>query len=179
MKEIKSLREDIESIKNYNFTIKENIKQIEEEFTDSEEDLEEVIEAENKCEKCNFKCVGAVTMKKHMNTKHGSLHKDNDEHEYKEKRKEESLDADLEDFFQIEVVDGETLYVCNICNEGVDNENMIKRHMHENHEDLKNHGQDSDKHSDAENIEEKTDGEKSFDLMTMTIMKGLMKTVTK
>ena len=35
--------------------------------------------------------------------------------------------------------------------------------MHENHEDLKNHGQDSDKHSDAENIEEKTDGEKSFD----------------
>ena len=45
-----------------------------------------------------------------MNTKHGSLHKDNDEHESKEERKEESLDADLEDFFQIEVVDGETLY---------------------------------------------------------------------
>ena len=84
-----------------------------------------------------------------------SLHKDNDEHESKEERKEESLDADLEDFFQIEVVDGETLYVFNICNEGVDNENMIKRHMHENH--------DGDKHADAENIEEKTDKEKSFD----------------
>ena len=56
--------------------------------------------------------------------------------EVKEEVKKESLDADLEDFFQIEVVDGETLYVCNICNDGVDNENMIKRHMHENHEEF-------------------------------------------
>ena len=77
LKEIKSLKEDIEIIKIDNFTIKEKIKQIEEEFTDSEEDLEKVIEAENKCEKCNFTCVGDVTMKKHMNTMHWSLHKDN------------------------------------------------------------------------------------------------------
>ena len=92
-------------------------------------------------------------MKKHMNTKHGSLHKDNDEHESKEERNEESLDADLEDLFQIEVVDGEIFYVCNICNKGVDNENMIKRHMHGNHGDLKNHVQDSDIHADAESNE--------------------------
>ena len=88
-----------------------------------------------------------------MNTKHGSLHKDNDEHESKEERNEESLDADLEDLFQIEVVDGEIFYVCNICNEGVDNENMIKRHMHGNPGDFKNHVQDGDKHADAESIE--------------------------
>ena len=74
-----------------------------------------------------------------------------------------SLDADLEDFFQIENVDGETLYVCNICNEGVDNENMIKRHWHENHEDFKNHVQDSDRHAGAGSIKEKTDNKKSFD----------------
>ena len=163
MKEIKSLKDDIEIIQIDNFKISEKIIQVEEEFTDSEEDLEEVIEAEHKCEKCNFMCVGDVTMKKHLNTKHGSLQKDNAEHDSKEEVNKESLDADLEDFFQIEVVDGETLYVCNICNEGVDNENMIKIHMHENHEEFENHIQDSDKHADAENIEEKTDEEESFD----------------
>ena len=160
MEEIKSLKEDIEIIRINNFPIKEKIKQIEEEFTDSEEDLEKVIEAGNKCEKYKFTCVGDVSMKKHMNTKHVSLHTDNDKYKRKKERKEESLDADIEDFFQIQVVDGETLYVCNICNEDVDNENMINRHIHENHEDFKNHVQDSD---DAESIEEKTEKEKTFD----------------
>ena len=101
MEEIKSLKENIEMIKIDDFTIKEKIKQIEKEFTDSEENIEKGIEAENKCEKCNFTCADDVTMKKHMNTKHGSLHKDNDEHESKEERKKESLDADLEDSFKL------------------------------------------------------------------------------
>ena len=40
---------------------------------------------------------------------------------------------------------------------------MINRHMHENHEDFKNHVQDSDGHADAESIGEKTEKEKSFE----------------
>ena len=30
---------------------------------------------------------------------------------------------DAEDYVQIKIVDGETVYVCNICNKGLDNEN--------------------------------------------------------
>ena len=43
-----------------------------------------------------------------------------------EKCKEcESECFDFEDYFQIEVVDGESLFVCNVCNEGLENEQEI------------------------------------------------------
>ena len=54
-----------------------------------------------------------------------------------EKGKEREL-LDVEDYFQIEVVDGETLFVCNVCNEGLDTEQEIAKHIQNNHESLLN-----------------------------------------
>ena len=52
-----------------------------------------------------------------------------------EKIKESDF-VDIEDYFQMEVVAGETVFVCNICNEGLDNEIEITKHMKDNHEIL-------------------------------------------
>ena len=45
---------------------------------------------------------------------------------------------DFEDNFQIEVVDGESLYVCNVCNEGLENKQEIEQHIKNNPESLLN-----------------------------------------
>ena len=57
-------------------------------------------------------------------------------------KKSDFLDA--EENFQMEIVDGETVYVCNICNEGLDNENEITKHIRDNHESLMNDDSYSD-----------------------------------
>ena len=44
--------------------------------------------------------------------------------------------VDIEDYFQIEVIEGETVFMCNICNEGLDNEMEITKHIKDNHEIL-------------------------------------------
>ena len=41
--------------------------------------------------------------------------------------------VDVEDYFQIEFVDGEPVFVCNICNEGFDSEAEITDHISEKH----------------------------------------------
>ena len=38
--------------------------------------------------------------------------------------------------FQIEVVEGEQVYACNICNEGFDQDAEIKKHIGENHSEI-------------------------------------------
>ena len=38
----------------------------------------------------------------------------------------ESAVTDTTDFFQVKMIDGETLFACNICNEGGQNEHSIK-----------------------------------------------------
>ena len=45
---------------------------------------------------------------------------------------------DFEDYFQIEVVDVESLFVCNICNEGLENEQEFEEHNKNSHESLLN-----------------------------------------
>ena len=42
----------------------------------------------------------------------------------------------MEDYFQIEIVDGETVIVCNICNEGLVNEQKITKHIKDFYESL-------------------------------------------
>ena len=44
--------------------------------------------------------------------------------------------VDIEDYFQMEVVKGETVFVWNICNEGLDNKMDVTRHINNNHEIL-------------------------------------------
>ena len=77
----------------------------------------ETITKEKAFTKCDFACIGKITMRKHVNTKHNRVHSDIEDKQIK---------TDIKDFFHIKIIDGETLFACNICNEGVDNEHSIK-----------------------------------------------------
>ena len=44
----------------------------------------------------------------------------------------EEIDG-IEDLFQLEIVEGEDLYACNVCNEGFENNNDIKKHIQNDH----------------------------------------------
>ena len=60
---------------------------------------------------------------------------DNESSENEEKCKE-SVIVDLEDYYQIEFVNGEPIFVCNICNEGLDTETEITKHIKDKHESI-------------------------------------------
>ena len=40
---------------------------------------------------------------------------------------------DMQDLFQLEIVEGEELYACNVCNEGFEKEGEIKKHIEKYH----------------------------------------------
>ena len=40
--------------------------------------------------------------------------------------------VDAEDYFQMEFADGESLFVCNVCDEGVKSEAKITKHKRKN-----------------------------------------------
>ena len=69
-----------------------------------------------------------MTLRKHINTKH---------------RKEEytSFDhmTDEKDMFQIEIVENETVYACNICDQGFEMSEEMKKHISETHKDIINY----------------------------------------
>ena len=44
----------------------------------------------------------------------------------------------IEDYFQLEIVDGEPVFSCNICNVGFNNEGNITRHIKDKLENLIN-----------------------------------------
>ena len=124
-KEIKLLKEETGNIQLDDHKMLQKIEQFEEDLTDSEDDFKDIGTATNTCEECNFTCTGEITMRKHVNTKHGSLLKSTDQSA--EGLTNKCAVSDFDDFFQIEVVDGETLYVCNICNEVVESEYDIRQ----------------------------------------------------
>ena len=65
-----------------------------------------------------------ITFKKHKNTKH-TKHTISEFKEKYEPANQETCDTietdhsnDIQDLFQLEIVEGEELYACNVCNEG-------------------------------------------------------------
>jgi hypothetical protein len=64
----------------------------------------------------------------------------------------ESAVTNIKNFFQVKIIDGETLFACNICNEGVDYEHSIKWHIYDKHEDLTLDILNSDEDTDAEEV---------------------------
>ena len=44
--------------------------------------------------------------------------------------------VDLEDYYQIEFVDGEPIFACNICDEGLDSEAEVTKHIKDKHESI-------------------------------------------
>ena len=44
-------------------------------------------------------------------------------------QEDENIFDDVEDLIQIESVDGELLYACNVCNQGLETETEMKEHL--------------------------------------------------
>ena len=138
------LTDDIEQIKVENIKIYQKIKALEEEFDDcSSKDSsshevredEETIEKEGlqmKCISCEFCCESEITMRKHINTKHSK-----EDTEYESTKYDFMIDMD--DMFQIEIVEGNMVYACNICDEGYDSIEEVNNHIAHMHVDILSH----------------------------------------
>ena len=119
--------------------IKEQIDLIEED-SDTESDSDyikqptkaeiEKIVRELKCDKCDFIAKTLVTLKKHVNTKHPHLVT---EHKYQE---EDIVLNCVQELFQIEALEGEQVFACNVCNEGFDIEDNVRKHITSDHTDI-------------------------------------------
>ena len=138
---IRNLTDDIENIKGENDKIYQKIKALEMEFDESSSEdsfsqeageVEEIIQEKDmqiKCSHCEFCYDKELTMRKHINTKHA-----NEETNTESTRCDFMVDQN--DMFQIEIVEGEMLYACNICDEGYDSIEEVNRHIKHAHEDL-------------------------------------------
>ena len=71
-----------------------------------------------------------MSLEKHTNTK---LKLDN--HETKNKEPDHISDG-IYDLFQMEILDSEEVYACNVCNEGFDTADEVKKHIEINHNDI-------------------------------------------
>ena len=146
-----TLKEEIENIKTTNLKTESKIMAIEEEFEEeSEDDDENEVEQLYSCQYCNVQikeskqfeahmkshkkkgskeyinwyecensCDSKITLKKHINQKHQITNK-----------AESESDGEY-DLFQLEIVSDEEVYVCNLCDEGLDSENEVKKHLKE------------------------------------------------
>ena len=65
-----------------------------------------------------------------MNTKHGPINMETKTIE------ENTMLQDIDDHYQIEILHGEQVYACSICNEGFDTGDEVKKHISVNHEDV-------------------------------------------
>ena len=67
-----------------------------------------------------------MSLNKHMNTKH--IHEDID---YSNEKVSECVSECINALFQMEFVEGEQVYECNVCNKGFDKSDEIKTHIEE------------------------------------------------
>ena len=74
-----------------------------------------------KCTKCDYSCKRNITLKKHCHTKHPT--------ENEASGNTESESEWEYDLFQLEIVSDEEVYVCNLCDEGLDSEHEVKEHL--------------------------------------------------
>ena len=85
-----------------------------------------------KCITCEFCCESEITMRKHVNTKHSKQ-----DTEYESTKFDFMIDMD--DMFQIELVEGNMVYACNICDEGYDSIEEVNNHIAHMHGDIVSH----------------------------------------
>ena len=91
---------------------------------------------ELKCFKCEHVSNTEMSLKKHINTKHPLQNME--EEEISSKEIDYNLDGieSIEDLFQLEFLDGDQMYACNVCDQGFDIENEIKKHIIDNHKEI-------------------------------------------
>ena len=136
------IREDIKLLKATNEEIIKKIKLMEEEsLYESEEDSDNSVskpkielknynpDEKNKCGQCDFVGKTKVERNKHINTKHTVKSVETPDDTI-------SGVEGIDDMFQIEFLEGEQVYACNICDEGFDKEAEIRDHMVKVHNDI-------------------------------------------
>ena len=84
-----------------------------------------------KCLQCLYSCEKKVTLKKHMNTKHPFEGSNDSESRYDDEQNDNDIEDDM--LYDIEIVNGEPVCVCNLCSEGLDNAEELINHMKESH----------------------------------------------
>ena len=85
---------------------------------------------EFKCEECGFVGNTNISVKKHVKTNHAPLLMvDND-------KEKEIVEECIEDLYQIDVMEGENEYACNVCNGGFYRDDEIKNHITSNHKEV-------------------------------------------
>ena len=160
-KYIDNLKEEVKQLMTENTKAAQKIRNLEEEVESNSDDSSEddetatltrksvvtqiktnTFESANaliKCEKCGYSCKNEITFRKHMTTKHPALPEVPDNFEDIEKNTNEiNYEAQLEDIdecFQIEIFNGEQVFACNICDEGFDNDDEIRKHISNNHKE--------------------------------------------
>jgi hypothetical protein len=145
---IKELEEDIKLLKTSNKALVNRITELEEDLTDKSFEESNSFVHENqikettldlKCFKCDFVAHTELSLKKHINTKHGPKYDQLDNPEKSDANETECCFEgfeDIEDMFQLEIVEDEQVFACNICNESFDKHDKIKNHIKEDHKEI-------------------------------------------
>ena len=131
---VKDIKKEINMLKAGNKEVEKRIKDIEEDLTDESDEESDIIEL--KCCKCEFYGKTSVQLKKHKNTKHATEHEEAMFQEEGYLTKPDYGFEGIEDMFEIEIIDGEQVYACNICNEGFDQDAEVKKHIEEKHNEI-------------------------------------------
>ena len=121
---------------------------LEEDVKIDAEDAQKNKHMKHKCDTCKYSCKSLNTLAKHKNTKHPAVLQDNEkgcleviEKQYsdKEGEKETNLNDNTSisekdiGLYEIEMVDGKVVIVCNHCEEGFDPEDDIEKHLKDVH----------------------------------------------
>ena len=91
-----------------------------------------------KCSDCVYKCTKEVTMKKHMKSDKNII-LENSKENIKNNNEKEDKEYLEDDYFQIEIVNGETVYACTICDEGLDSVEEVRNHVKDEHREVVSH----------------------------------------
>ena len=93
------------------------------------------IAEEFKCKKCGYVGKTDVSLKKHINTRHPHDTVESSSAEINLHEVACVLSC-IDDLFQMEIVEGEQLYACNVCDEGFEKSDQIRNHIENNHKEI-------------------------------------------
>ena len=145
-KSLQRLNEEIFSLKTKNAEMENRMKLLEVDFKRDAEAVNEKKTKGHKCDKCEYSCKSLNTFRKHVNTKHPTVLEINEEDQSKKSDQKDSDSSEVKDhsdsedkfendigLYEIEMIDGGILCVCNFCDEGFEVEDNIEKHMKDIH----------------------------------------------
>ena len=87
-----------------------------------------------KCLKCLYSCENKLTLQKYMNTKHPFIDSGNNEKVPEEDETDNDCDIEEDqDIYDIEMVNGEPVWACNLCSDALESQEEMIIHMQESH----------------------------------------------